>query len=352
MDKNMIKIFKSLAEIDSVSGEEEKISLHLSQAMEKLGMPLKRDSGGNLFFSGKDPKILFQAHVDTVEPGRGIKVKVLRDKLVSAGNTILGADNKAGLAIILSVLVELPTELRSRVEVLFTVREEEGLVGIKTFDTRKIKSAFGISLDKSDYKFGGCVVIGGVQAEKFTIKLTGNAHHSTRPNAKENPLILFLDVFSKLQPGYLDKDTTFNIGKISGFEQLNSTPRQLMIKGDIRAKSLNKIEGFYKKIHRLSKEAKSEARLQIEREVVAEKYRISTKRKHSRFIIESLRSFKYVPLVLDKGSVTEAAILSAKGIPTYLLSCGVYKTHTVDEYVHVQEMLKAKEFLSHLVRNI
>ena len=133
IDKDrLIRTFCELVKIDSPSGEEEEISKHLTQKLSNLGFDVVKDNYGNLIASeeGSDP-LMLSAHMDTVEPGRNIKPKVLSDRIVSDGTTILGGDCKAGIAAIIEGVESILEEdiPRRPAQIVLTREEEVGLVG-------------------------------------------------------------------------------------------------------------------------------------------------------------------------------------------------------------------------------
>ena len=106
--ERLVQTFCELVQIDSPSGEEEAVALDLDKRLTELGFKTRRDSYGNLLASdGGSAPILLSAHMDTVEPGRGIKPKVEGNRIVSDGTTILGGDCKAGVAAILEALTSI-----------------------------------------------------------------------------------------------------------------------------------------------------------------------------------------------------------------------------------------------------
>ena len=101
----IVTTFCELARIDSPSGEEEQVAQYLIGRLEAIGLEVARDSYGNVIATdGRDDPIMLSAHMDTVEPGRGVKPSVQGDRIVSDGTTILGGDCKAGVAAILEAL--------------------------------------------------------------------------------------------------------------------------------------------------------------------------------------------------------------------------------------------------------
>jgi len=128
--ERLVNSFCEMVRIDSPSDEEEEVAKHLTEKLTQLGFQVQRDAHGNVIASeeGDDP-LLLSAHMDTVEPGRGIKPEVKGDRIVSDGTTILGGDCKAGVSAILEGLQSVKDEGLSRrpLQVVFTRGEEIGL---------------------------------------------------------------------------------------------------------------------------------------------------------------------------------------------------------------------------------
>jgi len=126
MEKNMSSIvdtFQTLVQIDSPTGHEEKMAEFLMAFLSKRNIPAERDAIGNIFarVPGVGEPVFLSAHMDTVEPGRGVVPIVKNGIVISKGDTILGADNKATIAVILDFLGRLENKKHRPLEILFTV---------------------------------------------------------------------------------------------------------------------------------------------------------------------------------------------------------------------------------------
>ena len=181
--------FKALVEIDSLSRQEKDVALALENILTKMGAKVCYDNAkekvdGNCsnlvakFKGSVDAEPVFLCgHMDTVGPGTGIKVQFEDGIFRSDGTTILGADDKSALAIILEVMdVILENKIDyPPVEIIFTVCEEIGLLGAKHFDYSLMDSKFGYILDSTDTKG---IVTKAPGANKISIKVFGKAAHS------------------------------------------------------------------------------------------------------------------------------------------------------------------------------
>ena len=152
---NMVDLFCELVRIDSESGEEATLIAHLKKLFEKeLQANCVIDDYGNLIAkvsakgSKKTTPILLGAHADTVKPGNGVEPVVEDGVVRSAGETILGADDKAGIVEILEAL--RTAKKHPPVEVVITRNEEVGLLGAKNLDRSELKASMGFVLDGDD----------------------------------------------------------------------------------------------------------------------------------------------------------------------------------------------------------
>ena len=149
-EDRLVKTFCDLVQIDSPSDEEEEVAQDLSRRLEALGFEILRDAHGNLIAreDGDNP-LLLSAHMDTVEPGRGIKPTIEGDRIVSDGTTILGGDCKAGVAAILEGLESVVEEElpRRSIQLAFTRGEEIGLVGARNMDFSMITADEAVVFD-------------------------------------------------------------------------------------------------------------------------------------------------------------------------------------------------------------
>lgn len=120
--------------------------------------------------------------MDTVVPGKGIKPSIKDGYVVTDGTTILGADDKAGLAVMLEVVKVLKEQnfAHGTIQFIITVGEESGLVGAKVLDPSLVKAKFGYALD-SDGKVGNIIVAAPTQAKVKAAILGKTAHAGVAP---------------------------------------------------------------------------------------------------------------------------------------------------------------------------
>ena len=189
-----------------------------SGRLETLGFTVERDAHGNLIASeeGADP-LMLSAHMDTVEPGRGIRPEVRGDRVVSDGTTILGGDCKAGVAAILEGLdsIALDGGLRRPVQVVLTRGEEIGLVGAANLDYSMIRCRDAVVFDGN----GPVNTITGASPTymRFDVNITVvERTPAVEPEKGLSAIRIATEIINEFPQGRLDEETTFNVGLITG----------------------------------------------------------------------------------------------------------------------------------------
>jgi tripeptide aminopeptidase len=227
-EERLAETFRSLVAISSVSRCEGALALHLKERFDQLGAETVFD--GSAAFTGSDtgnliarfagtrnaPALLLSAHMDTVQPGEGIKALFKDGVFTSDGTTILGADDKSAIAVILEALSVLEEDriAHGPIEVALTTCEETGLAGARNLDLKLITASYGYALDGSDTEG---VIVQAPSANRFEIRLIGrDAHAGAHPEKGINAIHLAAKAMAGLTIGRIDRETTCNIGWIEG----------------------------------------------------------------------------------------------------------------------------------------
>jgi tripeptide aminopeptidase len=182
MTERMINQFMEMVQIGSESGNEARFIDYLLKEFKKLGAKAMKDAYGNLVAklpalkSTATEPVLLSCHADTVMPGQGIQPKLVKGVIRSAGDTILGADDKAGIAEMLEALRQ--AKVRPPVEVAISRQEEVGLLGVKNLDFGFLHAKRGFLLDNDTLD---TIVIGGPSYFAIDVDVKGQSHR--RPEA-------------------------------------------------------------------------------------------------------------------------------------------------------------------------
>lgn len=353
--EQIINLFLKLVAIDSPSGEEKEISQFVFQYLKNLNLNPKIDKNNQIYCSinknlSKKP-ILFCAHLDTVEPGRGIKPVIRNDYIMSMGKTILGADNKVAVASILCAINELISE-KINVELIFSVREEtDG--GIKQFNYHQLKSKVGFVFDLTDETMEK-VILKAPYIDDFLFQFYGKLSHASRPEQGVNVLSHFLACFSRLPLGRVDRETTFNLGIISGGRATNSVPDYLEIKGDLRSLNEKKFFSFKKKIEERINfySKKTKVKVNVKWLSYCSGYHIRVNDSdylRLKKIYDEKFDLRLKPLVSTGGS--DASFLNSIGIKTFCLADGAINSHSLQEKVKISNLIRLKEIIKALIKD-
>jgi tripeptide aminopeptidase len=367
MQSDVISYFMRLVAIDSESLNERAMIDALKLDLQDLGAQIVEDecnkkTGGNAgnlyaYFPGtidKDP-LLFCAHVDTVTPGKGVKARIKDDKIVSDGTTILGSDDKSGVAEIMIALsrIKASGKAHAPIEVIFTVSEEIGLLGAKGFDKSRIKSAFGYALDT--HRVGELVTAAPSQ-KSFQIVIHGvESHAGVAPEKGLNAIRIAAEAIAAMPLGRIDFETTCNVGKIHGGESSNIVPNKVTVHGEARSHNPAKLQQVcddirYAFTSTIARYEAQGAKLDFVCNAEYESFNISEDEAVVRLAQKALRNLD-IPFTTGRGGGgSDANIFSASGIPTIITGTGMNNVHTVHESIETDQLLQGTSFVEELIR--
>lgn len=372
--ERLATIFTTLCEIDSPSKREGNISKLLKKTFTDLGADLIYEDNsaastgsesGNLIirFNGNQPGqegLFFSCHMDTVEPATGVKVAREGNIFKSKGDTILGGDDKSGIAAIIELLQILQDNKLKHpmIEVVITTCEEIGLLGAKHLEMDKLKSPYGFALDSSGINH---VVVGAPAANKLTITVKGKAAHAGLcPEAGINALSVTAAAISSLTLGRLDDESTSNIGIIEGGVAANIIPEAITLHGEVRSHSEKKLQHYTAEVKAAFQKAVADwqpndetgdQRPQVEMTIVSDYPALS--------IPPDAPVLKRLQKGADKakldiqqivaGGGSDANIFCGKGLPTAIIATGMNKVHTLDEQLDLDDLVLLTELLLGIV---
>ena len=361
--------FIMLAQTDSVSRQEAVVAEKLEKILTDMGAQVVFDNAGervggdcgNLVakFKGTvdaDPLFL-SGHMDTVEPGRGIKVVFKDGVFTSDGTTILGADDKSALAIILEVM-DVIRENRlphPPIEVVFTICEEIGLMGAKNLDYSLMDSKIGYILDSTDTDG---VVTRAPASTRFTINIHGRAAHAgAEPELGINAISVAARAIDALTLGRIDGETTCNIGKIQGGKATNIIPELVSVHGEARSHDAQKlktitdtmIKAFYDAAGAFRKQGESLPRIEV---VLDQDYPATCIPEDHEVVQLAQKAARNLgkPMVTKTiGGGADANIFFSKGIVAGVLGTGMTDVHTVKENIKLADMVSTAEILLEII---
>lgn len=348
----IVDLFLKLVQIDSPSGKEKNMILFITDWAKKQNLSYQVDKIGNVLVknNGKGKPILFCVHLDTVEPGKEIKPVIKNERIKSAGNTILGADNKVALTSLLIAVEEYLKNNSSQksFELLFTIKEETG-GGIEYFPFKWLKSKKGLVFDCA--KPLGGIILSSPYIINFNVEFIGQLTHASTPEKGKNALLPAIKSLNKLVIGKTDKNTKINIGLINGGSGINVVPNKIVLSGELR--SYNKVQ-FKNKLKRIedvfnNQSNKYKTKIIFKTSGFCPGYIHNT---FSEFIKNISNIFKDLNIKTqfdDSFGVSDANILNSHGIETINLGDGIINPHTTDEQVEIKTLIKLKEIIKHFL---
>ncbi|MBD3300099.1 MAG: M20/M25/M40 family metallo-hydrolase [Candidatus Moranbacteria bacterium] len=345
----LLKTFLDLIEIDSPSGKEEKVSKFIEQKFKELKIKFKRDQVGNLIakIPGKGEPLLLSSHMDTVDPCFGIKAEIKGDIIKSKGETILGADDKAGISEILEALTVLKEKkLNHRpLEIIFTREEETGIIGASKLNKKDIKAKEGLVLDGENI---GEITIASPFIYQINIKIKGrSAHAGMEPEKGISAIKVASDAISELEVGRIDNETTNNIGILQSGKIRNGVPEDALIKAEARSHDLKKakeqVNLYQKAFEKAAK--KHKAKLDFKAELNCHGYKYDQKDKFIQKIAQGFEDLNIKPSYVKIGGASDVNAFVKLGIKAVDISYGGKNCHTTRESIRISYMMKITEFL-------
>lgn len=349
----MVAQFMEMVQVDSESGDEARFMAWLTPRLEALGAAVQLDSYGNLIATlpskgSTAPPILLSCHGDTVRPGKGIR-PVLADGVIrSSGDTILGADDKAGIAEMIECLRVAP--VRPPIEIAISRQEEVGLLGVKQLDFERLTARRGFLLDNDTLD---TIITGGPSYFAIDVTVTGKAAHAgMEPEKGINAIQAASRAIAALTLGRLDDETTANVGIVTGGMIRNGVPATCTFAAECR--SLNHDKG----------QAVADVMVAtIRREVEAFGAAVS-------IVVNNLCQASFIApdawtvriaqqalagLGMDaKPAVmcgfTDASIYNNHGIEMAVVGIGARQEHSTDEHIYVEDMERAVAMMVDVLR--
>lgn len=355
----LVKTFLDLVATDSPSGHENAIAAELVRRFRALGWDAQLDTFGNVIARkpGVGEPILLSAHMDTVEPGRGIRPQFDGSDIIrSDGTTILAADDKAGCAVILEVAESLREDAAPHrpVEVAITRGEEIGLVGARHLDPAAFRARVAIVIDSG----GPPSHIQGQAPFHYTydIDVYGRAAHAgVEPERGIPAITIAAHLVTRLPQGRLDSETTANIGRIAGGTVRNAVPDSCHVEGEFRSMDRAKAEALAQQVQSAIEElrrAYPEARIEYDLRLEYAGYTLTDDDPAAQLLFLVLRDLGFEPQPKPLGGGTDANILRDYGIASIVVGRGGYAQHTRDEYLVIPEMVDCARVVEATLRRV
>jgi tripeptide aminopeptidase len=266
--------------------------------------------------------------------------------IYSDGTTILGADDKSGIAAILEVLTVLGEKAIAHppLEVVLTVQEETGLTGISALDKTRLQSRLGMSFDTGPER--GNIVVAAPSHDTVTVTVHGKAAHSgSQPEKGINALLVAAEALTEIPLGRIDEETTANFGQIEGGRARNVVPDCVTLRGEARSHNAEKLEAQTKCMAQgfIAAAERRGATVDVDVERAYNSYKLTEEEPVVARLMRACRAVGVEPNLVPSGGGSDVNVLNAHGIRVVNLSTGMSDVHSTDEHIAIDDMVTCAE---------
>lgn len=364
----VIQEFMELVRVDSETGNERQIADVLKEKFSALGLAAIEDDSqkrtghgaGNLFVTwaadsgAAAPKLLFTCHMDTVVPGQKIKPSLGEDGwITSDGTTILGSDDKAGLAALFEAIRVIQEQKipHGQVQFVITAGEESGLLGARAMDAGHLDAELGFALD-SNGEVGAVAVAAPTQA-RVTMQIIGkSAHAGVNPEDGISAIQVASKAISAMKLGRIDQETTANIGKFAGGGPTNVVCDHVQLDAEARSLVQEKVEQQIASMREALETTVREygAECEFRSEIIYPAFSFNAHDPVVQLAGRAITSLGLKTRLFSSGGGSDANVFNGLKVPTVNLAIGYEHIHTTKERIKAADIVKAAELVVAIVQ--
>jgi tripeptide aminopeptidase len=349
----VLDLFTELASVPSPPGRERGVADLVVRYLRDCGLETDEDGSGpgigstmgNVFCrlepTADGEPLLLCAHLDTVPPTAEIE-PVVEDGIVrNAAGTILGADNKAAVAAMLEAVRRVLAEGRSHagIELLFTPKEEVGLVGAYAFDHTRLQSRLGYVYDQAAAI--GVVILGAPYSQSLEVTFHGKAAHSgMHPEEGRSAIAAAARAIAEMRLGRVDEDSTANVGTITGGTATNIVPEWCTFVAEARSHDEGKLADLVREMQDAITFAAAVAECDVETKS-RKSYRGYRFAKSDRAVVLAAGALERCGHAVTyelSGGAADANVFNERGLEIVNLANGMMDIHTPDEHIAVADL--------------
>jgi tripeptide aminopeptidase len=289
-----------------------------------------------------------------VSPGKGIKPRLDSDGYIrSDGTTILGADDKAGLAAIFETLRVIGEQglAHGGIQFVITTGEESGLLGSRAMEGARLRAKFGYALD-SNGAIGDIAVAAPTNSRQY-ITIRGKAAHAgVNPEDGISAIQVASKAVSRMKLGRIDSETTANIGRFEGGGEVNIVTDSIKIyaeaRSQVQAKMDRQIESMREAVESAAKE--SGAEFEFVTTTIYPAYSYGDEDEVVQVAKAAIEAIGLTPRTFSSGGGSDANMFNGNGVPTVNLAVGYEHIHTTKEQIKADDLVKTAELVLSIVK--
>lgn len=354
-------MFLQLIKIDALSQHEKPVAdhihdfltvLNLKPYFDKSSSKTGSDTGNLLCKVGSGGEVMFLSHMDTARSTKKVNPLILADRIASDGTSVLGVDNRAGIAVILYALEKALLEKIAVKDftIAFTTCEESSLAGslnLEIADHIKKCFIFDSSLRPGSFIYSSC------GAKSFNVTIKGKASHSgLAPEKGINSIAIAAQALSQIKQGRIDAKTTVNIGTINGGSATNVVPETTQLTGEIRSSEKGMVEKVILPIKEIFVKETSAlgAGLVFKDDWDFKPYNIPPETEIYKDVLSVMEKVGLTPVPVDSLAGSDANSLNGRGIQALNLGIGAQNPHGNDEFIFTADLHKSSEIALELMK--
>jgi tripeptide aminopeptidase len=299
--------------------------------------------------------------MDTVPPGKGVKPVREADRIRTDGTTILGGDDKSGLAIILEVLrvAQERNIAHGELEIAFTICEEIGLLGAKHLDTGALNSRRGFVLDSSE---ASLLFTRAPSADHFEFTIHGlESHAGVAPEQGISAVRVAAEAIASMPLGRIDLQTTSNVVIVEGGAATNVVPNRCVVRGESRSLDDDRLNETTAAIRRCFQDAAARHTAMVDGKLHRAWVEEKSERDYESMAVPDdapivqllLRAAKAAGTPLQTASIgggCDANVFNRRGIQSVNFGTGMRDIHTVNEWLDLRDFYTSADVVLECIK--
>ena len=352
----LLKFFLDILSVDSYWGNESRVVAIIQPLLENVGVVCRRDEIGNLI--GKWPArgkqrrpIMLNAHMDTVQPTLGMSPVVKENAVYSDGSSVLGADDKAGVAAIVEALIAVHEADADHgpIEFVFTVGEEVGQLGAEALNPSDIEARVAFVLDAGG-PVGGIVTRQSGSYDFEAIFHGRAAHAGLAPESGINAIAMLAYAVSQMPLGRVNEITVANVGVVTGGQATNIVPEESKLQGQARSLYQDSLEKQMDVMRRACEEAAATFGGHLDYSQWGRRAtQLSDDHPAIQLADSAIAAAGLTPRHIDTHGGSDAQNFNEKGIETALLAVGFVDVHSAAESMMHSELQRLTNVTAQLI---
>lgn len=357
--KRLLDTFLAMLSVDSYYGDEERVVQVIKPRIDSLGITWRSDRNGNLIgvWPARDKTsepLILNAHMDTVRPTPGMVPVVKSDGVYSDGSSVLGADDKAGIAAIMEAVQAFHESGHPHgpVELLFTTGEDVGHIGSKAFDIADVTSRRCYVFDAGGPV--GSVVMRAPGQRRFTLTFRGQAAHAgVEPELGISAISIAARAIDRMPLGRIDDITTANVGTIEGGQAYNIVAPEATVTVESRSLSEKRLEKQVTDVTNAATQAAEDygGEVDIETHTFYQAYQLDESDPAVQLADTAIEAAGLELKHISTGGGSDAHEFNEKGITSVCLGMGYIDVHSVKEFMPHDALQDATHLAVELIRH-